>query len=203
MGRVKQAKRRDVVVTRRWWYVPGFAAAGLAAVGCAVVATLSVGPPSAGAAPPPSDERGFVDSTARCAAPSRAIGYGYTANSRVAICKDDATGQFQYRGVRVSDGARLILAARLTDGGYVAENDGITYTVTSKALIISSGSKEIRSEPMIEFAGSAPSGTSSSSTTSSTSSSPTTGSKQPSAVPETVTPSTPLPPPLPAEAGHG
>lgn len=202
MGRVKQAKRRDAVGTHRWRHVPRFAAAGFAAVGCAVVATLSVGPPSATAAPPPNDERGFVDSTARCAAPSKAIGYGYTANSRVAICKDDATGQYQYRGVRVSDGARLILAARLTDGGYVAENDGITYTVTSTALTISSGSQQIRREPMVEFAGSAPSGTSSTSTPS-TSSSPTTGSTQSSAMPETVTPTTPLPPPLPAEAGHG
>ncbi|BDX34009.1 hypothetical protein TUM20985_45560 [Mycobacterium antarcticum] len=197
---MKQAKRGDAVVTHRWWHVRGFAAAGFAAVACAVVATPSVGPPSATAAPPPNDERGFVDSTARCAAPSKAIGYGYTANSRVAICKDDATGQYQYRGVRVSDGARLILAARLTDGGYVAENDGITYTVTSTALTISSGSQQIRREPMIEFAGSAPSGTSSTST--STTSSPTTGSTQSSAIPETVTPTTPLPPPLPAEAGH-
>ncbi|TPG34748.1 hypothetical protein EAH80_14135 [Mycobacterium hodleri] len=149
------------------------------------------------AAPPVSDNRGYVDSTARCAPPSKAVAFGSTSGSRVAICKDDTSGQYQYRGVRVSDGARLILAAKSTDRGYVAENDGITYTVTSSALVISSGGEEIRSESMVDFHGSAPgSGTSSAPSTSS-------GSTQSSAIPETTTPSTPLPPPLPAEVGHG
>ena len=149
------------------------------------------------AAPPASDSRGYVDSTARCAPPSKAVAFGYTSSSRVAICKDDSSGQYQYRGVRVSDGARLILAAKSTDGGYVAENDGITYTVTSSALEISSGSEQIRSETMLDFNGSAPSsGTSSAPSTS-------TGSTQSSAIPDTPTPTTPLPAPLPAEVGHG
>ncbi|MDX1888425.1 hypothetical protein [Mycolicibacterium sp. 050158] len=182
----------------------GLSAAGLATFVAAgvVVATM----PAASAEPPASDERGFVDSTARCAPPSKAVAFGYTASSRVAICKDDSSGQFQYRGVRVSDGARLILVATSSDRGYVAENDGITYTVTSSALIVSSGGEQIRKEPMIDFHGSAPgssssgtsgaSGTSGSSTTS-------TAPTQPSAVPVTPTPTTPLPPPLPAEVGHG
>ncbi|HYO03507.1 MAG TPA: hypothetical protein VET27_17210 [Mycobacterium sp.] len=177
--------------------MPRLAAAVLGTFAVAVLATLAVsGPPTATAAPPVTDERGFVDSTARCAPPNKAIAFGYTASSRVAICRDDASGQYQYRGVRVSDGARLILAARSTDRGYVAENDGITYTVTSTALVISSGSEQIRSEPMVDFNGSAPSSSPSASSTPS-------GPTQPSAVPETVTPTTPLPPPLPAEAGHG
>lgn len=162
----------------------------------AVSANTAVGT----AAPPATDTRGFVDSTARCVAPSIAVAFGYTANSRVAICKDDASGQFQYRGVRVSDGARLILAAKSTDRGYVAENDGITYTVTSSALVISSGSQQVRSESMIDFHGSAPGSTTSGSTTSSVPST-SSGSTQSSAIPETTTPSTPLPPPLPAEVG--
>jgi hypothetical protein len=149
------------------------------------------------AAPPATDDRGFIDSTARCAPPSNAVAYGYTSSSRVAICKDDTSGQFQYRGVRVSDGARLILAARSTDRGYVAENDGITYTVTAAALVISSGSQQIRSESMVDFHGSAPGSTTSSAPSTSS------GSAQSSAVPETTTPTTPLPPPLPAEIGGG
>ena len=150
--------------------------------------------PAASAAPPSSDDRGFVDSTARCDPPSKAVAYGYTANSRVAICKDDASGQYQYRGVRVSDGARLILDATSSSRGYVAENDGITYTVTSSALTVSSGGQQIRSEPMVDFHGSAgPTGSSSSPATTSA------GPVQPSAAP--VTPSTSLPPPLPAEVG--
>ena len=165
----------------------------------AVVLALSATTATSAAAPPPTDPRGFVDSTARCAAPSTAVAYGYTSTSRVAICKDESSGQLQYRGVRVTDGARLILEATSTDRGYVAKNDGITYTVTSNALIISSGGQQIRSESMVDFHGSAPSSTSGSSTSSapSTSTSPT----QSSAIPETTTPSTPLPPPLPAEVG--
>ena len=160
----------------------------MAAVGTFAVAVVAPLAMSA-AAPPASDSRGYVDSTARCAPPSRAVAFGYTSTSRVAICKDDSSGQYQYRGVRVSDGARLILAAKSTDGGYVAENDGITYTVTSSALEISSGSEQIRSETMLDFNGSAPSSG--------------TSSTQSSAIPDTPTPTTPLPPPLPAEVGHG
>ena len=168
----------------------------LGAVALGVVGTTAI----SDAAPPPSDPRGFVDSTARCEAPSTAVAYGYTAMSRVAICKDESSGQLQYRGVRVADGARLILEATSTDRGYVAENDGITYTVTSNALIISSGGREIRGEAMVDFHGSAPSSSGSPSTATS-SATPTTTRAQSSAIPETTTPSTPLPPPLPAEVG--
>ncbi|MDT5336224.1 MAG: hypothetical protein QOD90_1729 [Mycobacterium sp.] len=164
----------------------------------AVLAVLASAPPIAIAAPT-TDERGFVDSTARCAPPSTAVAFGSTSSSRVAICKDAASGQYQYRGVRVSDGARLILAATTTDRGYVAENDGITYTVTAAALVISTGSQQIRREPMVDFHGSAPGSAAPSSAAPSAPAAPT----QPSAAPETVTPSTPLPPPLPAEVGHG
>ena len=165
-----------------------------------VVAVLAGGPPNAVAAPT-TDERGFIDSTARCAPPNTAVAFGSTSSSRVAICKDDASGQYQYRGVRVSDGARLILAATSTSRGYVAENDGITYTVTAAALTISAGSQQIRSEPMVDFHGSAPGSSAPSAPGSSAPSAPSRPT-QPSAVPETVTPTTPLPPPLPAEAGH-
>ena len=188
-------------MNRRRTHRPGRAGVALG-VGLGAVALAFSATATSTAAPPPTDPRGFVDSTARCAAPSTAVAYGYTSTSRVAICKDESSGQLQYRGVRVTDGARLILAATSTDRGYVAENDGITYTVTSNALTISSGGQQIRSESMVDFHGSAPSSTSGSgsgSGSSSTSSSakPT----QPSAVPETTTPSTPLPPPLPAEVG--
>lgn len=174
-------------------------AAAAAALGTFVIGgAVATGLPAASAAPPATDGRGFVDSTARCDAPSKAVAYGYTAGSRVAICKDDASGQYQYRGVRVSDGARLILDAKATGAGYVAENDGITYTVTSSALTVGSGGQQVRSEPMIDFHGAAtgPAPTSAAPSTS-TSSGPT----QPSAAP--VTPSTSLPPPLPAEVGGG
>jgi hypothetical protein len=71
----------------------------------------------------------------------------------VAIC-ETADG-LQYRGVRVRDGARLILPATSRSGAYAATRDGITYTVTSTDLVISSGSRTIREETMLDFHGTA------------------------------------------------
>ncbi|MBX7434476.1 hypothetical protein JDV09_20575 [Mycobacterium sp. Y57] len=132
---------------------------------------------------PDTDSGGYVDSTARCTSPDTVVVFGSTGTSRVAICRSP-DGDYEYRGVRVRDGARLILpASRSSDGAYTASNDGIEYMVTSSALVISSGHRVIRDEKMIDFhtAGTA---------------SGTTGA--PAA---TSTPTTPLPPPLPAEEG--
>ncbi len=109
--------------------------------------------------------------------------FGSTESSRVAICKTP-DGEYEYRGVRLRDGAKLIVAASQSDdGGFVAENDGITYAVTEDALVVSAGSRVIRDEPMVDFHGAEP--------------------EAPPASPETPTPTTPLPPPLPAEVGGG
>lgn len=139
-------------------------------------------------AAPEADSQGYVDSTARCAAPAAVVVFGSTASSRVAVCRDP-DGEYQYRGVRVRDGARLILPAqRSADGEYTADNDGIEYSVTSSALVISSGGEVVRREPMLDFHSSG------------VASSP----KSPGAGPQpatTPTPTTPLPPPLPAEVG--
>lgn len=149
----------------------------VAAAACA--ALLAVSLPSA-AADPATDALGFVDSTARCAAPDTAVALGSTATSRVAICKT-AAGKYEYRGVRTSDGAKLVAPASASgDGEYVAENDGITYTVTSGSLVVSEGDQVIHREPMVYFHG-----LNSSAATPST----------------TPTSTVPLPPPLPAEVG--
>jgi hypothetical protein len=142
------------------------------------------------AAAPQSDGNGYVDSTARCTAPSTVVLFGSTDSSRVAICKT-ADGEYEYRGVRVSDGAKLILPATASgETTFIAESEGIRYTVTAKSLAIGDGTKVIREEPMVDFHGPAappPSSTPTSSTAPST----------------TPTSTTPLPPPLPAEQGHG
>ena len=146
----------------------------------AVSAMVVVALPSASAAPA-TDGEGYVNSTARCAAPNTVVVYGSTDNSRVAICKSPG-GKYEYRGVRVSDGARLIVPAEAsTDGTFVADNHGIEYLVTAKSLVVSQGNKVIREEPMLDFHG-----------------------PQAPAAPAPATPSstTPLPPPLPAEQGH-
>jgi hypothetical protein len=101
------------------------------------LALLAISLPSATAAPA-ADDQWYVDSTARCAPPNTAVLFGGTDRSRVAICKTPG-GQYEYRGVRVSDGARLIVPASQSGDGFVADNDGITYTVTSKALVVSRG----------------------------------------------------------------
>jgi hypothetical protein len=151
----------------------------LAAAACS--ALLAIGMPLAVAAPT-TDGQGYIDSTARCAPPDAAIVFGSTATSRVAICKAPG-GQYEYRGVRVRDGAKLILpASQSGDGGFVAENDGITYTVTAKSLVVSVGKQVIREEAMVDFR---------------SPESP----NAPAAPSPTTTPTTPLPPPLPAEAG--
>ena len=181
-----------------------FSAPRLTAAAAVGGALLAIAIPSAAGAPA-SDGQGYVDSTARCAAPSTAVVFGSTATSRVAICKT-AAGQYEYRGVRVSDGAKLITSAsRNSDGAFVAENDGITYTVTSSSLVVSVGKQVIRQEPMVDFHGPQ---SSSSSTTPTATSTPTSTAATPTstATPTpttsaTPTPTTPLPPPLPAEVG--
>jgi hypothetical protein len=162
--------------------------ATVAAAAC--LALFAIGTPPAGA-DPATDALGFVDSTARCAAPSTAVAFGSTAESRVAICKSPA-GLYGYHGVRVSDGAKLVVSASAAaDGSFVAKSDGITYTVTSSALVVSDGNQVIRREPMVSFHGPK------------TAQTPAATPQPPSAAPTrtTPTPTAPLPPPLPAEVG--
>jgi hypothetical protein len=171
-------------------------AAGVAAA-AACSALLMTTFPQAGAAPA-FDSQGYVDSTARCT--GAAVLFGSTDSSRVAICK--TSGGYEYRGVRVRDGAKLILSASSAGGGaYTAVNDGITYTVSSSSLVVSSGGSAVRKESWVDFHGpQSQSSTSSSAAPTSSSSAPTT-----SATPTSTTPTstTPLPPPLPAEVGGG
>jgi hypothetical protein len=158
----------------------------------ACLTLLAITMPSA-TAEPTTDSQGFVDSTARCSSPNTAAAFGSTDTSRVAIC-ESPSGQYEYRGVRVRDGAKLIISAtRSSDGKFVAENDGITYTVTPRSLVVSVGSEVIRTEPMVDYHGpeSPTTPTATAPTTATTSTTPT----------STTTSTTPLPPPLPAERG--
>ena len=159
---------------------------------------LTIGTPAA-TADPATDALGFLDSSARCAAPNTAVAFGSTANSRVAICKSPA-GLYGYHGVRVSDGAKLIASATASaDGSFVAKQDGVTYTVTSSALVVSDANGVIRRESMVSYHGpktaSAPAGTPQT---------PAAKPQAPAAAPtSTATSTAPLPPPLPAEIGGG
>ncbi|WP_343576822.1 hypothetical protein, partial [Mycobacterium sp.] len=178
-------------------YLPCTRRIAVAAAACWTL--LAIGTPLA-AADPATDALGFVDSAARCAAPNTAVAFGSTANSRVAICKSPA-GQYGYHGVRISDGAKLIAAATAsTDGSFIAKQDGVTYTVTPSALVVSDASGVIRREPMTSYHGpktaQAPAGTPQT---------PAANPQAPAAAPTLAAPTStaPLPPPLPAEVGGG
>src|SRR3954453_22901368 len=130
----------------------GRAAPRLAVAAAACSALLAIGASSAYAAPG-TDDQGYVDSTARCTSPATAVAFGSTATSRVAICKTPG-GQYEYRGVRLRDGAKLIVpASRSAAGAFVAENDGITYSLTPSSLAVSTGTQVIRTEQMVDYHG--------------------------------------------------
>ena len=188
---------------------------GLAAA--AASALIAVGVPLALAVPtsaPPSDGEGYVNSTARCTGSDTAVIFGSTESSRVAIC-ETASGSYQYRGVRVSDGAKLITTASQTSANsFVANNDGVKYTVTPTALSVTANGDTFRTETWTDYHGpQAPASSTSTATTPSTSASATpttsgtasTSASATSSAPKTsATPSTttvPLPPPMPAEVG--
>lgn len=202
---------------------------GLAAAAVAGGALIAIGVPLAIAVPtaaPPSDGQGYVDSTARCTAPDTAVIFGTTDTSRVAICKT-AADAYQYRGVRVRDGAKLIATATQTGANtYVVKNDIATYTVTPQGLSVAVNGNTYRTESWTDYHGpQAPASTKSSTatTTSATTSataattsattattsataastSATAASTSATAVTTATTASSaaPLPPPLPAEAG--
>lgn len=163
---------------------------------CSALLTVSLAPASAG---PATDSQGFVDSTARCGTVDATVLYGSTDASRVAICKTGST--YEYRGVRVRDGAKLVAPATPSGDGFRAESSGFSYLVTAKSLVISQGDRVIRDEAMVDFHRpdtSTPQGATPQ------------GSPAPQNAPtaqnvpqplEAATPSTPLPPPLPAEVG--
>ncbi|CAN5359532.1 hypothetical protein BH11ACT7_BH11ACT7_27340 [soil metagenome] len=148
---------------------------------------VALGAPQAAAAPA-FDSQGYLDSTASCAAPNEAVVFGSTSASRIAICQSPG-GTLQYRGVRVRDGARLILPATRSGETFVADNDGVTYTVSENSLEVSAGSRVIRTETMVDFHGAIDGGDTTE----------TTGPE--SSAPEADTTSVPEGPPLPAEVG--
>jgi hypothetical protein len=189
------ASAADVI----WWktmhlYLAPAHRLTIAAAAC--LGLLAVTVPSA-TAEPTTDSQGYVDSTARCSSPNTAAAFGSTDSSRVAIC-ESPSGTYEYRGVRVRDGAKLVIpATRSSDGKFVAENDGITYTVSPSSLVVSTGSEVIRTETMVDYHG--PETPTTPTTSTAASSTATTSTTTPTST--TPTSTTPLPPPLPAERG--
>ena len=178
--------------------VPGSTVPRLAAATalCSALLAVSLAPASAG---PATDAQGFVDSTARCGTVDATVLYGSTDASRVAICKTGGN-TYEYRGVRVRDGAKLVAPATPSGDGFRVESSGFTYVVTPKSLVVSQGNTTIREETMVDFHRSGTSTPQGAPQESPVPQSAPTAQNVPPPV-ESAAPSTPLPPPLPAEVG--
>jgi hypothetical protein len=113
-----------------------------------------VSPPVAAPADPfPVDDRGFVNSGARCDGTQTAVAIGRTPGSLVVIC-GDRSGRYGYRGVRLSDDAVLTTVARATPAHeFVAQSKGVTYAITPSELRVTAGGAVIKQEPMIDYRG--------------------------------------------------
>ncbi|BDX34010.1 hypothetical protein TUM20985_45570 [Mycobacterium antarcticum] len=123
----------------------------IGATGSAVATTGDL--PNAAAAPPTllTDSRGFLDSPARCAPNQTAVAVGRTALSLVAICTD-GHGHHEYRGIRLSDRAVLVLPAKsLANGCFGARTDVVYYTVSHRKLLLTAGLRVLRDETMVEY----------------------------------------------------
>ncbi|MGX9790154.1 hypothetical protein [Mycobacterium sp. MMS18-G62] len=109
--------------------------------------------PSAGAQPESFsiDDRGFINTAARCEKPKFAVAIGRTDQSLVAICVD-GRGHYEYHGMRLKDRSVLTVPAKPTaDGKFIIENAGFTYTFSPKELAIAQGPRVIRTEAMVAY----------------------------------------------------
>ena len=99
-----------------------------------------------------TDDRGFIDTAARCDTSKSAVAAGRTEQSLIAICVDPR-GHFEYRGMRLEDSSEIkIPRAVMQDGKYVAHNADITYVFSAKELMILQGwGWVVRKEPMVAF----------------------------------------------------
>ncbi len=107
--------------------------------------------PSAQAAPD-TDDRGFLDSAARCATGHEAAAIGRTQRSQVVVCAG-GDGDFEYIGVRISDGAEVRAAAQATDDGFAAQTESASYRVSPTRLDVFSDGRLIYGDTSIDYRG--------------------------------------------------
>jgi hypothetical protein len=125
------------------------AAGGLLIAALPLAASATAAPDS-----PPTfttDARGFVDSAARCPEGQSAVAIGRTQRSLVVVCTTPGDGPYEYRGVRISDGASMKAAVTATTDSFIAEPGTTTYTVTPETLSVTSGGKLIYRDTWIEY----------------------------------------------------
>jgi hypothetical protein len=114
--------------------------------------TPSDAPPAGQPAVPfATDESGFINSDARCEGMRPALAIGRTPGSLVVICAEH-NGQYEYRGVRLSDAAVLRTTAQTGSArGFLAQNASVVYAVSPTELVVTDGDTVIKVEPMIEY----------------------------------------------------
>jgi hypothetical protein len=109
--------------------------------------------PSAPVAAFTVDDKGFVNTDARCEATQTAVAVGRTPGSLVVIC-GDSDGRYGYLGVRLSDDAVLKTVARTTHTHkFIAHNAGVTYAISPAELLITAGGAVLKQEPMVDYRG--------------------------------------------------
>lgn len=112
-------------------------------------------PPAAGNGrqiPPDADPQGFVGyPDARCNDTNPAVAIGRTADSVVVICQT-GIGRLYYKGVGLQNGLSVEVDDPVPTGAtFVATNNGVQYSLSPTALIITQGSTVLSNEPMLEY----------------------------------------------------
>lgn len=115
---------------------------------------VSVPPgPAAKPAGPAVDARGYVGTTARCAAPRDAAVVARTQRALIAVCSGPG-GTFEYHAVRLNDRAVLDLTGVSRNGaGYVARNGDAVYTLTPKELLVTREGQVIARDAIVDYRG--------------------------------------------------
>ena len=120
-----------------------------------------------------ADSKGYVDTKARCDERQTVMAYGRTERSLAVICVSP-DGTLEYRGVRLRDNAAIqVSASRGADGTVVANNDGVTYSISPTVFLVSEGDNVLYRDSWLEFQQPGFSGSSTTSATTSGSAAPT------------------------------
>lgn len=98
-----------------------------------------------------TDEHGFVDSAARCNVGQQAVAIARTLRSAIVICRE-SDGTYEYAATRLHDGASLRLDDVLAiPAGFEARNDGTTYRLSAKELIVITGEDLLSRDAIVEY----------------------------------------------------
>ncbi len=97
------------------------------------------------------DDRGFVDTTARCDEREQAVAIARTTRSAMVVC-EKADGTYEYAGIRLHDGASLRLDdVRVLPAGFEAHNDGTTYRLSPTELVVITGEDLLSRDAVVEY----------------------------------------------------